>query len=208
MDSASFKKTNSIIWEDISHCSQGLFTGFEPRKQEGEHSRHFSSKRQADEVMENTEQFGCTVDAPAIQELMREGNPRAKWKTAKMWSETHDGAPWIKITPSYCCFSPVPQLRPASEQPRPEPCCSHALSHSHLPLNRSNHSRHFCTPTQLAFRRGGGKPVRNSPTLTNDLYIHWAEPEVSRQRCFPELQLKMPGAIQNRTAWKISKENF
>jgi len=29
--------------------------GFEPPKQERKHSRHFSSKRQADELLENTE---------------------------------------------------------------------------------------------------------------------------------------------------------
>lgn len=48
--------------------------GFEPPKQERKHSRHLSSKRQADELMENTDLFGCAVDAPAIQELMGEGN--------------------------------------------------------------------------------------------------------------------------------------
>lgn len=34
--------------------------GFEPPKQERKHSRHFSSKRQADELMENTDGFGCS----------------------------------------------------------------------------------------------------------------------------------------------------
>lgn len=36
-------------------------------------------------------------------------------KAGNMWSERHEGAPCIKITLSCCWFSPVPQLRPASE---------------------------------------------------------------------------------------------
>lgn len=65
-NSVSFKRTNTITREDIFHvASQGLFTGFEPPKEETKHSRHFSSKRQADEWMENTDQSGCADDAPA-----------------------------------------------------------------------------------------------------------------------------------------------
>lgn len=53
--------------------SQELFTGSEPPKEETKHSRHSSSKRRADELMENTDQLGRTADAPAIQEKETKG---------------------------------------------------------------------------------------------------------------------------------------
>lgn len=77
--------------------------GFEPPKQERKHSGHFSSKRQADELMENTDGFGCTVSAAATRELTGEGNGGDKWKSSKsVIRKRHERAPRVKITLSCC----------------------------------------------------------------------------------------------------------
>lgn len=65
--------------------------------------------------MENTVQFGCTVDAPAIQELMREGNLRAKWKNSKKCDQKHTmELPELKLP---CAIAAFP-LCPISDLPR------------------------------------------------------------------------------------------
>lgn len=131
--------------------SQELFTGSEPPKEETKHSRHFGSKRRADELMENTDQLGRAADAPAIQEKETKGinGKRGAQKNTKE-------LPALKL---HCVVADSP-LRPKL---RPLPRRTQPLSSS----DRSTRSR---APTQRAFRHGEGKPVRNSQTFAKGLH--------------------------------------